>query len=98
MDDLFGSPFDYDFDGGAPPPIEFGKAADAPPPPPEFNEDEALPNKASDVVRVDKGVQTTLKTLSGHLQNLRSPDGSRAHPAKTCQDIKQCYPLKRSGV
>lgn len=71
-------------------------AAD-PPPLPEINKDEALPNKNSAVLRADTGVHATLKTLSGHLQNLRSPDGSKMNPAKTCQDIKQCYPQKQSG-
>lgn len=78
--------------------VEFieGDVADLPPPP-EFNEDEALPNKNEAVLRADTGVHATLKTLSGHLQNLRSPDGSKMNPAKTCQDIKQCYPQKKSG-
>lgn len=73
---------------------EYDVAAD-PPPPPEFNEDEALPNK--NILHAGTGIRASLKTLSGHLQNLRSPDGSKMNPAKTCQDIKQCYPQKKSG-
>jgi len=76
--------------------VEDDVAAD-PPPLPEFNKDEALPNKIPAILRADTGVHATLKTLSGHLQNLRNPDGSKINPAKTCQDIKQCYPLKKSG-
>lgn len=74
--------------------VEDGVAAD---PPPEMNKDEALPNKNEAVLRADTGVHVTLKTLRGHLQNLRSPDGSKTNPAKTCQDIRQCYPQKKSG-
>lgn len=90
---------DFDFKGGVPEAVEFTKddAAVAPPPLPEFNKDEALPNKKATVLHADTGVHATLKTLSGHLQNLRSPDGSKMNPAKTCQDIKQCYPQKKSG-
>lgn len=85
--------------GVVPDAVEFvdDAAADPPPPPPEFNKDEALPNKNEAMLRADTGVHATLKTLSGHLQNLRSPDGSKMNPAKTCQDIKQCYPQKQSG-
>lgn len=74
-------------------PAEYDVAAD--PPLPEFNKDEALPNK--NILHAETGVRATLKTLNGHLQDLRSPDGSRMNPAKTCQDIKQCYPQKKSG-
>lgn len=74
--------------------LDDGVAAD---PLPEVNKDEALPNRNEALLRGDTRVHTTLKTLRGHLQNLRSPDGSKANPAKTCQDIKQCYPQKKSG-
>ncbi|KAF1371597.1 hypothetical protein PFLUV_G00270040 [Perca fluviatilis] len=99
MEDLFAAPYDYDGTGTVPEAVEFVEddvAAD-PPPLPEMNKDEALPNKNSVLLRADTGVHATLKTLSGHLQNLRSPDGSKMNPAKTCQDIKQCYPQKPSG-
>ncbi|CAB1434645.1 unnamed protein product [Pleuronectes platessa] len=55
------------------------------------------PNKNAAALRADTGIQASLKTLSGHLQNLRIPDGSKMNPAKTCQDIKLCYPQKKSG-
>lgn len=82
MDDLFGH---QDYDSG-------------PPPPPEFSEDEALPNSnGSTIVPVDPGVQATLKALSSQIDSMKSPDGSRKHPARTCGDLKQCYPTKKSG-
>lgn len=89
LEELFAVHHDYEF-------VEDDQAAD-PPFLPEMNQDEALPNKKSAVLRADTGVHATLKTLSGHMQNLRSPDGSKGNPAKTCQDIKQCYPQKKSG-
>ena len=83
MDDLFGGPQDYD---------------SGPPPPPEFSEDEALPNSnASTIVPVDPGVQATLKALSSQIDSMKSPDGSKKHPARTCDDLKRCYPMKKSG-
>lgn len=100
MEDLFVPSYDYDMNGGGmPDAVEFVEdemAAD-PPPLPEMNKDEALPNKNEAALRANTGVHATLKTLSGHLQNLCSPDGSKMNPAKTCQDIKQCYPQKQSG-
>lgn len=83
MDDLFGGPQDYD---------------SGPPPPPEFSEDEALPNSnSSTIVPVDPGVLATLKALSSQIDSMKSPDGSRKHPARTCDDLKRCYPMKKSG-
>lgn len=82
MDDLFGGPQDYD----------------AGPPPQEFAEDEALPqSNTTDMFQADPGVQATLKSLSSQINNMRSPDGTRKHPARTCEDLKQCYPMKKSG-
>jgi collagen type V/XI/XXIV/XXVII alpha len=69
---------------------------DGPPPPPEFNEEEALPNSNA-TQQLDPGVQATLKALSSQIDSMKSPDGSRKHPARTCEDLKQCYPLKKSG-
>ncbi len=83
MDDLFGGPQDYE---------------DGPPPPPEFSEDEALPNSNStNTVAVDPSVMATLKALSSQIDSMKSPDGSRKHPARTCDDLKRCYPMKKSG-
>ncbi|KPP63570.1 hypothetical protein Z043_118163 [Scleropages formosus] len=83
MEDIFGEQTDYD---------------DSPPPPPEFSEDEALPNSnTSASFPADPGVQATLKALSSQIESMRSPDGSKNHPARTCEDLKQCYPLKKSG-
>lgn len=79
---MFGGPQDYD----------------AGPPPPEFPEDEALPkSNSTDMFQADPGVQATLKALSSQIDSMRSPDGSKKHPARTCEDLKQCYPLKKSG-
>jgi len=47
--------------------------------------------------QADPGVQATLKALSSQIDNMRSPDGSRKHPARTCEDLRQCYPQKKSG-
>ncbi|KAI5106812.1 collagen alpha-2(V) chain precursor, partial [Silurus meridionalis] len=82
MEDMFGGPQDYD----------------AGPPPPEFPEDEALPkSNSTDMFQADPGVQATLKALSSQIDSMRSPDGTKKHPARTCEDLKQCYPLKKSG-
>jgi len=83
MDDLFAGLHDYD---------------SGPPPPPEFSEDEALPNSnSSTILAVDPGVQATLKALSSQINSMKSPDGSKKHPARTCDDLKRCYPMKKSG-
>ena len=93
--DLLSSLFDYDSNGGSPDDFAEGEAAAQSLP--EFNGDEALANNVSDVLHADTGVHATLKTLDGRLQDLRRPDGSKTNPAKTCQDIKQCYPMRASG-
>ena len=95
VEDLLSSLFDYDSNVGSLDDFAEGEAAAQSLP--EFNRDEALANNASDVLRADTGVHATLKTLDGRLQDLRRPDGSKTNPAKTCQDIKQCYPMKASG-
>lgn len=61
---------------------------------PEFTEDEAAPD---DHNKTDPGVHATLKSLSSQIETMRSPDGSRKHPARTCDDLKLCHPSKRSG-
>lgn len=65
---------------------------------PEINGDEALPNKKQVVLGASTGVQATLKSLWGHLEDLRRPDGSKTNPARSCQDIKLCFPQKTSGL
>lgn len=88
MEEIFGGPQDYDDHDHDP----------GPPPPPEFPEDEALPkSNSTDMFQADPGVQATLKALSSQIESMRSPDGSKKHPARTCEDLKQCYPLKKSG-
>lgn len=86
MDDDFDKNIDYD--GGF----------DAPAPSlPEYNKDEAMPVNSSRVVHMDSSIHASLKALGSQLDNMKSTDGSRHHPARTCQDIKQCYPMKKSG-
>lgn len=46
---------------------------------------------------MDTGVLDTLKALSSQISSMKSPDGSRKHPARTCDDLKRCYPMKKSG-
>lgn len=83
MEDLFAGPQDYDA---------------GPPPPPEFSEDEALPkSNSTSVFQADPGVQATLKALGSQIASMRSPDGTRKHPARTCEDLRQCYSEKKSG-
>lgn len=61
---------------------------------PEFTEDEAAPD---DHNKTDPGVHATLKSLSSQIETMRSPDGSKKHPARTCDDLKLCHPSKKSG-
>lgn len=61
---------------------------------PEFTEDEAAPD---DHNKTDPGVHATLKSLSSQIETMRSPDGSKKHPARTCDDLKLCHPSKNSG-
>lgn len=62
---------------------------------PEFTEDEAAPD---DHNKTDPGVHATLKSLSSQIETMRSPDGSKKHPARTCDDLKLCHPSKKSGA
>ncbi|KAJ6665239.1 hypothetical protein lerEdw1_004288 [Lerista edwardsae] len=61
---------------------------------PEFTDDEAAPD---DNNKTDPGVHATLKSLSSQIETMRSPDGSKKHPARTCDDLKLCHPSKKSG-
>merc|ERR1719357_271628 len=45
----------------------------------------------------DLEVDTTLKSLSQQIEQIRSPDGTRKNPARTCRDLKMCHPDWKSG-
>lgn len=45
----------------------------------------------------DLEVDTTLKSLSQQIENIRSPEGSRKNPARTCRDLKMCHSDWKSG-
>lgn len=65
-----------------------------PDPLPEFTEDQAAPDDRN---KTDPGVHATLKSLSSQIETMRSPDGSKKHPARTCDDLKLCHSAKQSG-
>lgn len=65
-----------------------------PDPLPEFTEDQAAPD---DKNKTDPGVHATLKSLSSQIETMRSPDGSKKHPARTCEDLKLRHSAKQSG-
>lgn len=46
----------------------------------------------------DLEVDTTLKSLSQQIENIRSPDGTKKNPARTCRDLKMCHPDWKSGM
>lgn len=45
----------------------------------------------------DMEVDTTLKSLSQKVENIRSPEGSQKNPARMCRDIRMCHPEWKSG-
>lgn len=45
----------------------------------------------------DAEVDATLKSLNNQMENIRSPDGTKKSPARTCRDLKQCHPDWKSG-
>lgn len=45
----------------------------------------------------DMEVDTTLKSLSKQIENIRSPEGTRKNPARTCRDLKMCHNDWKSG-
>lgn len=45
----------------------------------------------------DMEVDTTLKSLSKQIENIRSPEGTRKNPARTCRDLKMCHSDWKSG-
>lgn len=42
-------------------------------------------------------IMTSLKSVSGQVESLISPDGSRKNPARNCRDLKFCHPELQSG-
>lgn len=46
----------------------------------------------------DLEVDTTLKSLSQQIENIRSPEGSRKNPARTCRDLKMCHSDWKNGA
>lgn len=45
----------------------------------------------------DAEVDATLKSLNNQMENIRSPDGTKKSPARTCRDLKHCHPAWKSG-
>lgn len=45
----------------------------------------------------DAEVDATIKSLNNQIENIRSPEGSRKNPARTCRDLKLCHPDWKSG-
>lgn len=45
----------------------------------------------------DADVDATLKSLNNQIESLRSPEGSRKNPARTCRDLQLCHPEWKSG-
>lgn len=45
----------------------------------------------------DVEVDATLKSLNNQIESIRSPEGSKKNPARTCRDIKLCHPDWKSG-
>lgn len=45
----------------------------------------------------DVEVDATLKSLNNQIESIRSPEGSRKNPARTCRDLKLCHPEWKSG-
>uniref|UniRef100_A0A8V5GQQ7 Fibrillar collagen NC1 domain-containing protein n=1 Tax=Melopsittacus undulatus TaxID=13146 RepID=A0A8V5GQQ7_MELUD len=45
----------------------------------------------------DVEVDATLKALNNQIESIRSPEGSKKNPARTCRDIKLCHPEWKSG-
>ncbi|MEQ2164343.1 Collagen alpha-1(II) chain, partial [Goodea atripinnis] len=45
----------------------------------------------------DAEVDATLKSLNNQIENIRSPEGSKKNPSRTCRDLKLCHPDWKSG-
>jgi len=46
----------------------------------------------------DQEVDTTLKTLTQKIENIRSPAGTQKNPARMCRDLRMCNPEWKSGM
>jgi len=46
----------------------------------------------------DNEVDTTLKTLTQKIENIRSPMGTQKSPVRMCRDLKMCHPEWKSGA
>lgn len=46
----------------------------------------------------DMEVDTTLKTLTQKVENMRSPDGTQKSPARMCRDLRMGHPAWKSGT
>ena len=46
----------------------------------------------------DNEVDTTLKTLTQTIENIRDPEGSQKSPARMCRDLRMCHPEWKSGT
>lgn len=45
----------------------------------------------------DAEVDATLKSLNNQIENIRSPEGSKKNPARTCRDLQLCHSDWKSG-
>lgn len=52
---------------------------------------------SSDLRQHDVEVDATLKSLNNQIESIRSPEGSKKNPARTCRDLKLCHPEWKSG-
>ena len=52
---------------------------------------------SSNLRQHDVEVDATLKSLNNQIENIRSPEGSKKNPARTCRDLKLCHPDWKSG-
>jgi len=45
----------------------------------------------------DQEVDSTLKSLTQKIENMRSPAGTQKSPARMCRDLRMCHPEYKSG-
>lgn len=53
---------------------------------------------SSNLRQHDVEVDATLKSLNNQIESIRSPDGTKKNPARTCRDLKLCHPDWKSGM